>query len=173
MDESSERQAVARGWGKWGQAGVPHKGWHCIDMDDLGPDRDHWQTCEMCETMEIRYAHVMRHPDYPTQLTCGCVCAGNMEQNLTAARRREALMKNDLKRRNAFPRLKEWRLSQKGNPWIQRDGWNVTIFPRGNGFKAVLSRGKDKIFLPKIFPSVEEAKLAAYDTMHSSEAGVA
>jgi hypothetical protein len=59
---------------------------------------------------------------------------------------------------------------KKGDPWIRRDGWTVTIFPRGGGFKAVLSRADQKIFLSQIFPSVDEAKLAAYDTMRASKA---
>ena len=32
--------------GKWAQAGVPHKGWVCEDIEDAGaPDF----TCQMCE----------------------------------------------------------------------------------------------------------------------------
>lgn len=169
MSDISEGQAVARRWGKWGQAGVPHKGWRCVDTHDAGPDRDSWPTCEMCESMDIRYVHVMAHPDYAGHLACGCVCAGHMEGHLQSARRREAAVKNTARRRSAFPRSKDWRVSQKGNPWIRRDGWTVTIFPRGSGFKAVLSRAEQKIFLPQIFPNVDEAKLAAYDTMRASQ----
>ena len=133
MSEINEGQAVARQWGKWGKPGVPHKGWQCIDTQDLGPDRDDWQKCEMCEAMDIRYVHVMTHPDYPGELGCGCVCAGNMEQNLQAARQRESSMKTSLRRREAFPRSRDWRISRNGNPWMRRDGWTVTIFPRGRG----------------------------------------
>ena len=53
---------------------------------------------------------------------------------------------------------------------MQRDGWTVTIFPRAGGFKAVCSRADKKIFLPQVFATPEEAKLAAYDAMHSTEA---
>jgi len=121
----------------------------------------------MCEVKRIRFVHVMKHQDYPDELRCGCVCAGNMEQNLQAARRREASMKNTTKRRAAFPTLKNWRVSQNGNPWIRRDGWSVTIFRRGNGFKVILSRQGEKLFLPPIFPTADEAKLAAFDAMYS------
>lgn len=167
MGQIAEGQAVSRSWGKWGQAGVPHKGWECAGVEDLGPNPEDWQTCEMCEAMNIRYAHLMTHRDYPGQLSCGCICAGNMEQNLRAARQRETSMKNAFKRRAAFLKSKQWQTSQKGNPWIRRDGWNVTVFPRGGGFKTVLSRDNEKIFLREIFPSIDEAKLAAYDAMHA------
>ena len=51
--------------GKWSQVGVPHKGWICVSVDDLGaPDA----VCEMCETREIRYVHHMEHPDYSDSL---------------------------------------------------------------------------------------------------------
>jgi hypothetical protein len=53
---------------------------------------------------------------------------------------------------------------------MQRDGWTVTIFPRGSVFKAVLSRADKKIFLPQVFATSDEAKLAAYDVMHATEA---
>ena len=42
--------------GKWSQIGVPHRGWTCVSVDDLGaPDA----VCEMCETQAIRYVHHM------------------------------------------------------------------------------------------------------------------
>ena len=170
MSEINENHAVARQSGKWGEQGVPHKGWQCVDTQDLGPDREGWQKCEMCKAMDIRYVHVMRHPNYPGELGCGCVCAGNMEQDLQAARHRESSMKTSLRRRQAFVRSRHWRISQKGNPWMQRDGWTVTIFPRGTGFKAVLSRADKKMFLPQVFATPNEAKLAAYDVMHASDA---
>jgi hypothetical protein len=41
------------------QAGVPHKGWHCIDIEELN-EQDH--ICEMCEARQVRFVHVMEHP---------------------------------------------------------------------------------------------------------------
>lgn len=166
MSDIGEGQAVTKRWGKWSQPDVPHKGWSCVGTDDLGPARENWQTCEMCEAMEIRYVHSMTHPDYPGQLDCGCVCAGNMEQDLKAARDREASMKKSAKQRTAFPRRKEWRVSAKGNPWIRHNGWSVTVFGRGSGYRAAVSHGDEKYWLPQggpLFATVEEAKLAAYD----------
>jgi hypothetical protein len=51
--------------GKWTQPGVPHRGWYCVYVEDLGePDR----YCDMCETQPIRYVHYMQHHDYPEEL---------------------------------------------------------------------------------------------------------
>jgi hypothetical protein len=59
----------ARPRGKWSDPGIPHKGWECIDFEDLDEPSE---TCEMCEFQTIRYVHVMRHPEYPSPLRCGC-----------------------------------------------------------------------------------------------------
>jgi hypothetical protein len=48
----------------------------------------------MCERAEVRYVHVMTHPDFDGELEVGCVCAGRMEEDYKAAEEREA----DLKR---------------------------------------------------------------------------
>jgi len=69
---------------KWSLPGVPHKGWTCTSVDDLGtPD----QVCEMRETQDIRYVHHMEHPDYPESLGVRCVCAENMENDYEGPRR--------------------------------------------------------------------------------------
>ena len=56
--------------GKWTQLGVPHRGWLCLDVEDLGGSS---QLCQMCEGVDVRYVHHMQHPDYPDVLAVGCV----------------------------------------------------------------------------------------------------
>ncbi len=81
---TTEERLVAAGRGKWSIAGVPHKGWTCVDIEDLGePSAE----CEMCESQSIRYVHHMQHPQYANVLAVGCVCAGHMEGDLAASRR--------------------------------------------------------------------------------------
>ncbi len=75
----------------WKRDDVPHSGWVCDGVSDLGAPVG---ICEMCGYQIIRYAHHMRHKDYG-RLTAGCVCAGKMEGNIEAARMRE----NELKKR--------------------------------------------------------------------------
>lgn len=72
-DREKTVETTSRATGKWSQPGVPHKGWTCLDIEDLGEPS---ATCEMCEAQEIRYVHHMEHPNYSGSLGCGCVCAG-------------------------------------------------------------------------------------------------
>ena len=74
---TSNSQGRSRAHGKWQQPGVPHKGWSCDAVIDLGDER---MTCEMCESAEIRYVHRMSHPEYPSSFGVGFVCAENMAQ---------------------------------------------------------------------------------------------
>jgi|SRR6516162_2113883 len=127
------------GTGKWSRAGVPHKGWECIDVEDLESDR---ATCEMCEVAEMRFVHTMKHPGYGT-LRVGCICAGNMEGDYVGAVAREAAVKG---RRGWLDR--RWRVSAKGNEFLNtRDGFNVVVYPlRDGGWAArILDRRKDAV----------------------------
>lgn len=67
--------------GLWSVRGVPHRGWRCVGVDDLGEVAD---VCGMCQCTPIRYVHWMDHPDYPDQLGCGCDCAELMEGEYAA-----------------------------------------------------------------------------------------
>jgi hypothetical protein len=87
--EEPEPERVG-GWGKWSMGGVPHTGWECVDMEDLGEPSE---TCEMCEHAEVRYIHIMRNVGWPDELRVGCVCAARMEQNSEAAQLRERRFK--------------------------------------------------------------------------------
>lgn len=58
----------------WNEPDIPHKGWvedTVIDMEEAV------HTCEMCGREEIRFVHVMEHPDCKS-LQVGCVCAEKM-----------------------------------------------------------------------------------------------
>jgi hypothetical protein len=81
-------------YGKWSQPEVPHKGWVCVGMDDVGDDLI---TCEMCETAQVRYVHHMKHDGWPEALAVGYVCAGAMERDYVAAGEREKAFKRKQK----------------------------------------------------------------------------
>jgi hypothetical protein len=147
---------------KWRQPGVPHKGWQCEDIEDLGaPDA----VCEMCEVQEIRYVHVMSHEDYGT-LRCGCICAGHMEGDRAGARQREKSFKARLSRRAKWLH-REWRVSCNGNEFINTNGFNVVVYRKGTTWGA---RFIDKItgykqFSQHPYASANAAKLAAFDAI--------
>ena len=101
--------------GKWTQPGIPHKGWTCVDIEDLGSPN---HICQMCEAREVRYVHTMEHPDYAEALRVGCICAGHMEEeDLVGARAREDAFKAGRSRRARWL-AREWRTSRAGNEYL-------------------------------------------------------
>jgi hypothetical protein len=158
----SEDEAIAKSLGKWSQAGFPHRGWTCVEVEDNGQAGP---ICEMCESRRIRYIHHMSHPDVATSLACGCVCAGYMEGDLAAARRRDALMTSRAGKRSRWL-TRKWKESAKGNDWIKADGFAVTIYrdKRGYSKAAVVSDERDfKHFTRQSYRDPSDAKLAAFD----------
>jgi hypothetical protein len=118
-------EGESTGTGKWRQGGVPHKGWTCVRIEDLEVPS---HVCEMCENQLVRYVHTMRHPEYPEVLRVGCICAGHLEEDVTGARRRETNLKS-VGRRRALWLARKWRVSRKGNPYLNtNDGFNVVVF---------------------------------------------
>lgn len=161
-------ETISRGTGKWAQAGVPHKGWTCIDIEDLGEPSE---VCAMCEIQEIRYVHYMQHPAYPEVLGCGCICAGRMEDDYVGARDREKSLRNATGRKKRWLE-RAWRVSTKGNPYINAGGYNVVVFPLTGatetgswGFRVTNRATEDFIQSRKPYPSTDAAKLRAFDAV--------
>jgi hypothetical protein len=141
---------------------VPHKGWTCTDVEDLGSSN--MQICEMCETSEIRYAHTMTHPDYKGRLVVGVVCAGHMEQDVQRARDREREVRNRSSRRERWPYSK-WRVSRAGHEYRDRGGYRCLVqqWPQGWQLKILPLPDGEWIAGRKRFATVERAKLAGFD----------
>jgi len=158
--ETEEALFAARR-GKWSVTGVPHTGWNCVDIEDLGEPQ---LTCEMCESQTIRYVHYMEHPNYQEVLQVGCICAGNMEGDLAASRTREASMKSRTAKRKRWL-SRSWKVSMKGNPHIKTEGYRVTVYPRGSGWTCTVAKDDNSSVQHsrRNFERVNEAKLAAFD----------
>lgn len=135
VESNSESPSLAAGRGRWSERGVPHRGWHCVDIEDRGIAN---QLCDMCESQLVRYVHHMQQDDYADVLSCVCVCAGNMEGDLQRAYMRERRAKSRSAKRKLWL-LRNWRVSQKGNEWIKADGYRITVFPRGGRWSACVS----------------------------------
>lgn len=150
------------GTGKWRMEGVPHKGWTCVNIDDL---EEPSHLCEMCEAQEVRYVHTMTHPDYPQPLQVGCVCAGNMEQNIELARQRESQFKNKQKRRIKWLE-REWLISHKGNPFLNVDNFHIVLYPKGNTWEfKIRDKTTNTGYDGTGHDTEKEAKLAVFDAM--------
>lgn len=162
MPPGSETNAIRRRLGKWSEPGIPHKGWTCISDEDLGSDN--MQTCEMCESSEIRYAHAMTHPDYKGQLIVGVVCAGHMEQDVERARNRERLLRSRSSRRERWPHS-NWKISYAGNEYRNHAGYNCVVKQWPQGWQLLMHQLPDGDWIRgrKRFATAEEAKLAAFD----------
>jgi hypothetical protein len=160
VKNGDEEGSVRSGRGKWSQSGVPHRGWTCVDIEDLGEPS---VICEMCESQEIRYVHHMEHLDYGT-LATGCVCAGHMEGDLVAARTREASMQSRTGKRKRWL-SRNWKISAKGNPWLRAEGFRITVYERGGGWATTVSVEDNSAVYHarRNWPTIEQAKLAAFD----------
>ena len=149
---------------KWSRPGVPHRGWTCVDVDDLGEPS---AICEMCEQQEIRYVHHMQHPGYAGELEVGCVCAGRMEEDYERPRKRERNLRNAAQRRRRWLSRK-WKTSGRGNAYINTDGLNITIFQNDDGSWGgrIMDRATDQVITARRrYASEDKAKLAAFDVM--------
>ena len=165
----NEKRAIAKQRGKWSEKGIPHKGWDCVDVEDLGQPSE---ICEMCESQEIRYVHIMAHPNYESDLRCGHMCAGHMSSDYVGANHRETKMKNAAIRRKKFLKRK-WRKSKKGNSTIELNDYPVTVFQQFGRWKYAISVGifrpwaadnnSNSIFSNDLYQTENAAKLAAYD----------
>jgi hypothetical protein len=150
--------------GKWSQAGVPHKGWVCEGVEDLGAPG---ATCEMCEVQDIRYIHTMSHPDYEGFLDVRCVCAEKMEDDYAGPRQRERALRSAAQRKSRWL-SRRWRMSSQGNPFINTDGFNITIFQNGNGTwggRISEQETSRSVTAKRQYASEAKAKLAAFDGM--------
>lgn len=161
MENNSQSGHTSRG--KWSQAGVPQRGWTCVDIGDLGEPS---QICEMCESTEIRYVHYMQHSNYAETLAVGCVCAEHMEQDYVRPREREKKLQNAARRRKAWAK-RVWRESLHGNSYVNVDGFNITVFRAGNIWKVIVrnrATGKEQRG-QRAHPTEIAARAAGFDAL--------
>ncbi|MGN1347136.1 MAG: UvrD-helicase domain-containing protein [Eubacteriales bacterium] len=143
----------------WKRSDVPHEGWVCEAIYDLGEPVG---ICRMCGHQIIRYVHVMRHPQYRRKIGAGCVCAGRMEGNPEAARERETAFKNRQSRLETFLRLPLKR-SRNGNEYVKYKNEIITLLRdkyKEGYYKSVF---RNVYSMP--FSSKEAALMDAFDKM--------
>lgn len=166
---SDEKDAIARRHGKWSQAGVPHKGWYCTDQYDALESTGSYSTCEMCETMQIRFVHRMKHDRFPDELECGCVCSAHMSEDTAGAEKREKSMRNRAQRRSNFPKRKAWKTSARGTPYIVASDYHLMVLKDDRGFfVGVKPQGFPKHrFGKKRYRTEIEARKACFDAIEA------
>lgn len=149
--------------GKWSDSGIPHKGWSCVDFEDL---EELSGVCGMCESQEIRYVHYMQHPQYEGLIGAGCECAAKMAEDYEGAKNRERFAKNRARRRAGWLG-RNWLTSAGGNPYLRTDCFVIVIFPKGAGWSVVIEDkvSGNKRFSRRTYATADQAKLAAFDGM--------
>ncbi|CAH1690639.1 conserved hypothetical protein [Hyphomicrobiales bacterium] len=140
--------------GKWRDPGVPHKGWDYVGCEDSGSLS---MICEMCEKEEIRHIHTVTHPDFPTELHVGCVCAENLTSDYAKPRAAEAALKRRRARLKTFL-TKGWRQGLNGSLSRAWKGRRVLLAPRGIGWIAKVNGAGGR----KIFSARDDAGTAVF-----------
>ena len=141
----------------WKRDDVPHEGWHCVGVIDLGSPTG---ICRMCGYQIIRYVHIMEHPSFPRKIGAGCICAGKMEGNVEAARERENAFKNRQGRMETFLSTK-LKKSKNGNEYFKYKGEIVTIIP--DRFKPGYYKSVFRNVFSDPHPTKESALLDVFD----------
>lgn len=156
--------------GLWDQAGVPHKGWTCIAIEDV--ERE-YESCEMCGNEKIRYVHTMTHPSHADELRVGCICASKMEEGYAAAEAEKTLRNRSTRRSKWLTR--DWRVSQKGNEFLNltanEERKNVVVFGSARRWGFMINDRDDdeaQSIRGSGYASSDEAKLAAFDALFPS-----
>ena len=126
---------------KWYRTDVPHKGWTLVRVEDVmegmdGCDESLYETCEMCGKEEIRYVHVLTHPEYEGQIRVGCVCAEKMTDDYVTPRKYEHQVKNRAARWRNF-RKQTWYINHKGNLVLHYKGEYITAIVRQSGISFI------------------------------------
>lgn len=143
----------------WDQKGIPHKGWYCIDVLDMEIPME---KCQMCGHEDLRYVHVMAHEDYHEKLRVGCVCAEKMSDDYIGPKDREKKLRNRAARKTKWL-TRKWRVSSKGNEFLNIEGYNLTVFPTKYG---KWSYKIDDIFSKEYYKTQETAKIALFNEIN-------
>lgn len=100
LDTRSEREAIDKKEGLWGDPSSPKTGWEYVGIRDLGEPTG---KCEACGTL-IRFVQTLYHPEAVGYVDAGCVCAGRLTGDPETAARRDRDMQT--KARKAAERKK-------------------------------------------------------------------
>ena len=159
IDDAALQEKLANTPNLWKRDDVPHEGWYCVGVTDLGAPCG---VCEMCGYQIIRYVHHMVHNNYSGTLNVGCICAGKMEGDIEKAKKRERDFKNRESRRENFMNRK-WNKSKNGNPYIKIKNHIIVLYKKKGA--EIWKYSIDNEFCPEIFKTQEEAMQAVFEAL--------
>lgn len=157
----------------WNKPDIPHKGWTCSDVFDVRandepPDEVNYETCEMCGNERIRFVHLMRHPEHPTELRVGCQCAEKMSGDYVTPKEREKGLRSRAARREKWL-TRKWKMSRKGHPWLKAGDFHIVVCSEGQNpihYRLFINERRGQ----RLYPSENTAKLAAFDAIEKMKA---
>ena len=162
----------------WNKEGIPHRGWRCINVEDLadlvdGTEEIPYEQCEMCGNERIRFVHLMQHPDYPLELRVGCVCAEKMSDDYVNPRKAEDVLRKRASRRKNFNN-KEWRFNPEKQTYSKKyKGEYITIKKSRYGNFGIYFANKSfwnyngkKIYS---FEGAERAAFEIFEELHTTQ----
>ena len=158
-DNSFERRCIAA----LKSMDAPIAGWACGGITDVREDDSDapLALCELCGCSQVRFVHHMMHPDYPSALDVGCMCAGIMEGDELAAIERERLARNRASRKRNFV-LHGWERITPNTYMRIYKNYSVRISYEANGYLVRIGAcGRSKKAMVKA--SLLAAKRRAYD----------
>jgi hypothetical protein len=110
----------------------------------------------------------MRHPDYPHELKCGCVCASAMSEDYEGTSERERQLRALARRRANFLKI-DWLRQPGGRETASPRGFDVAVWIEAMRWRAsIMDRrvGRVRAYLsPTTFASATEAKHAIFEAL--------
>jgi hypothetical protein len=92
---------------------IPQSGWEWLDVTD-NDTRTH--ICQACRVARVRHVHRISHPEVPTPLLAGCLCAGRLTGDELFAKGQEHQMVREYRKRQKFV-TKGWCRPLRGEPY--------------------------------------------------------
>lgn len=137
----------------------PKVGWDCVGCDDLG---DLIGACDVCGT-SIRHVFMIQHPKWET-LEVGEMCCDHMTDTQLASNHMESV-RRQVARRTRFVSSRRWCQVGQGVHQIRQERIYLELVPDQGCYRLRVNGRTGK----KVFPSLLEGKITAFDLMESGE----
>lgn len=104
----------------------------------------------------------MQNAAYTGLMGVGCICAGKMTQNPDQAKQLEKDARARSVRRETWLK-RVWRVSRKGNEYLNMDGCNIGVHQNRDGSWGWRVESR---FSPGSYQTMRQAKLALFEAMN-------
>lgn len=137
-----------------------------IDLQDSGLFYGEYESCEYCHHEQIRFVHILHHPNHPNPLRVGCICAERLTNDSITPKKREQALRKRAERRKRWLK-RNWIWSQKGNLYLAftdretHEKHCVGIMPREDYYKVWIDEDRGTLQ----YPTQELAQLKIFEVL--------